>query len=170
MGLLVEDEEEWRVVPEFEDYLVSNLGRIMSIKHNKRYIISLSMGRGYWNVTFWMNNKSKLFGVHRIVAKAFIPNPENKREVNHIDGNKINNHVSNLEWNTSKENKQHAVKMQLVAYGSQKPSSKLKESDIPIIRKLHLIDKVSQNQIARDYKVSVFTIHSIFKGKTWRRS
>ena len=68
---------------------------------------------GYEQVSLRLNNKNKLVYIHRLVAETFIPNPENKPQVNHIDGNKQNNHVSNLEWCTSRENQLHAYKMGL---------------------------------------------------------
>jgi hypothetical protein len=70
----------------------------------------------YMTVDLWKNNKGKKFYVHRIVATAFIPNPENKPEVNHIDGNRQNNNVNNLEWCTRLENIQHAIKTGLRVY------------------------------------------------------
>lgn len=68
---------------------------------------------GYMNVSLYKNGKQKQYKVHRLIAQAFIPNPQNKEQVNHIDGNKTHNVVWNLEWCTCKENINHAIKIGL---------------------------------------------------------
>ena len=113
--------EEWKDIPEYEGYYqFSSLGRIKSLDREITNIngkVSLRKGKvkaqtidkgGYQRVNLYKNNIFKHCPVHRLVAKAFIPNPENKPEVNHIDGNKLNNCVDNLEWCTKSENQQHA--------------------------------------------------------------
>lgn len=94
--------------PEYE-IMVSEDGTIRSLKTGKIFKQVVNEF-GYINVSVPTGEKGKTFKrkVHRLVAQTFIPNPENKREVNHIDGDKTNNHVSNLEWVTSRENKAHA--------------------------------------------------------------
>ena len=108
--------EEWKDVVGFEGaYQVSNYGNLRSIDRismGKKYvgkIISKSQDRGGYTVDILsFNGVRKTVRRHRIVAEAFIPNPHNKPEVNHLDGNKSNNHVKNLEWATHRENTNHA--------------------------------------------------------------
>lgn len=120
--------EEWLPVGGYEGlYEVSNLGRVRSVERyifdhgleTERYVPStvLKPWRSshktkdhvyYQMVTLCRNGKIKRVGVHRLVAKAFIPNPLNKPQINHIDGNPQNNNVKNLEWVTNGENSQHA--------------------------------------------------------------
>lgn len=100
--------EEWRVIKDYEElYLVSNYGRIKSIKGSK-FLSTKSLSSGYPCVSL-CNKGQKTFRVHRLVAEAFLPNPEGLGVVNHQDGNKINNHVDNLEWCTTKYNNQHSI-------------------------------------------------------------
>lgn len=88
-------------------YTVNVLGEIYSVKSKKK--LSPCVNRfGYMNVCLYKNGKQKTEKVHRIVASAFIPNPLNKTQVNHIDGNKKNNCVWNLEWNYCSKNARHA--------------------------------------------------------------
>lgn len=97
-----------------ENYLVSDDGRVFSLISNRELKpYAKSRGYGYkrldYTVSITHNGKHRHPKISRMVAMAFIPNPLNKEQVNHIDGNPLNNHVSNLEWTTNKENQQHAV-------------------------------------------------------------
>lgn len=112
--------ERWKYIKGYEtSYQVSNYGRVKSLEK-----ISIINGRvyptkimrchintkKYLDVEICRNGKSHRYRIHRLVAQAFIPNPENKPQVNHIDGNKWNNKVYNLEWCNNSENQQHAFK------------------------------------------------------------
>ena len=106
--------ETWLNIEDFNgQYLASNLGRIKSLagvypSTRKEKILKQRNKKGYYNVILYKDKKGSTLRVHRIVATLFIPNLENKPEVNHKDGNGLNNEVSNLEWCTSKENKFHS--------------------------------------------------------------
>lgn len=110
--------EVWRNIPGFNDYYsISNFGRVRSNgkilkgKIYPRLIRSLGITHhGYLSVGLNMNSKSKGLLVHRLVAISFVRNPDNKPFINHIDGDKKNNHYSNLEWCTQSENVIHALK------------------------------------------------------------
>lgn len=117
--LALQDSEEWRDVKGYEGkYLVSNIGRVKALpfdgpgKRNKEVIRWFSTDRcGYHRLNLALKGKKQNFFVHRLVAVAFIPNPENKPFVNHIDGDKFNNHYSNLEWVSSQENNLHVCRV-----------------------------------------------------------
>lgn len=89
-------------------YVISSCGKVMRFKANKWSDVNGEINHGYNRVNLSLNGKAKKFRVHRLVAQAFIDNPLNKPFVNHIDGNKLNNHVSNLEWCTASENEHHS--------------------------------------------------------------
>ncbi len=97
--------EEWRDITDFPNYSVSHLGNVKNNKTNKA--LKATLKGGYYNIMLINNQFRKSFKVHRLVALDFIPNPENKSDVNHKDKNKLNNNIDNLEWMTRKENNQH---------------------------------------------------------------
>lgn len=102
-------EENWKDIEGYEGlYQVSNLGRVKRVTTG-RVLKGCKDKDGYLRVDLCKNGKHKTHKIHRIVAQAFIPNPEHKPEVNHIDENKTNNMVSNLEWSTRKENCNHGT-------------------------------------------------------------
>ena len=103
-------QEIWKPVAECNgEYYVSSWGRVKSLKFGKERILKYALYGGYPYVHLKLNKfKHKVISIHRLVAMYFLENPENKKTVNHKDGNKSNNHIDNLEWMTQKENVQHA--------------------------------------------------------------
>ena len=105
------ESEKYLPIEGFPDYLITSQGRVLSLKYGK--MIELKQHKnnwGYYYVTLSKNGKLYSKTVHRLVAQAFIPNPDNKPQVNHIDEDISNNHVSNLEWATARENLNHGTR------------------------------------------------------------
>lgn len=133
------EEEIWKDIPEYEGlYQVSNFGRVKGLKRevscrwnnnkklSEKHLKTLTYKVGYEYIYLSKNGIRVRYKVHRIVAKTFIPNPENKREVNHKNGIKSDNMVTNLEWVTSRENQLHAFKngLQVAKNGKEHHLSK----------------------------------------------
>lgn len=114
--------EEWRDIPGYEGYYqVSNFGDIRRLHRNCGTLMHQHDFKGYRRVEFRIKGERVKFRVHRLVAQAFIPNPENKPFVNHIDEDKSNNHVNNLEWVTEKENVNHGTALKRRSEKRKKP-------------------------------------------------
>lgn len=158
--------EIWIPISGYEDlYSVSNYARIKSNK----IIMKTSLSGRYEGVTL-SNGKEKFFNVHRLVAKAFIPNPLNKPFVNHINGDRKDNRVKNLEWVTESENTIHAFKTGLMKgqIGEINPRVKLTEKKVREIRFIHKTGILSVKEFCSIYKVKKSTIGAIVSYTNWK--
>ena len=118
--------EEWRPLVGYEGYyMVSNLGNVKSLNYRgtgkEKILKPQKTGDSYLQVHLYLDGKGKFYLVHRLVAQAFLPNPDNLPEVNHKDENPKNNNVDNLEWCTSKYNSNYGTRNQRVAEKISKP-------------------------------------------------
>lgn len=151
----------------FEDYLINVFGDIYSMKSNI-WLKQCNDKYSYLYINLCKKGKYKKFKVHRLVAETFIPNPDNKPQVNHKDGNKQNNHIDNLEWVTCSENHIHAYKIGLENHkGINHPQHKLTKNDVLTIRDLYL-NGMKQREIGKIYGIHQAHISNIVNIKTWK--
>lgn len=176
------ENEIWLPIKDFEGlYEISNLGRVKALKkkrsNGKEYeetIHKLTLSKwGYYKITLWKDNKRFYYLVHRLVACVFISNPENKPQVNHIDGIKSNNHIDNLEWCTQSENGFHAYKTGLSKpiLGANHHAVKINENIARNVKKLletRINNKPSLRQIAKDLGISRSCVREIHENKSWK--
>jgi len=152
-------------------YQVSNLGRVKSlVYYGEEIILKPHFDRdGYLRVGLTKNKKYGGYLIHRLVAYEFIPNPENKPQINHKKGIKHDNRVSELEWNTMKENFEHAKKNNLTLKGERNPKAKLTEKDVLKIREEYpKIGYGALSKLGRKYGVKHCTISDIITRKKWK--
>jgi len=160
--------EHFKKIKGYENYSVSNYGKIRNDKTG-RILKPGDNGRGYLFVNLCKNGICKHHKIHRLVANAFILNPENKPTVNHIDGCKINNYVENLEWCTNKENTQHAVDKGLKDdKGSKNGNSKLSEKEVLNIRRLYKTGDYTYPDLGKMFGVDQTVIGKIVNRKLWK--
>lgn len=162
--------EIWRDIEGYEGlYQISNLGRVKSFHDGKESIRVQMISRGYYRLILYDNNRYHNYAVHRLVAEAFIPNPENKPTVNHIDGNKKNNNVSNLEWATWAEQSQHMVRTGLChRKGKNAHCVKLTDEQVLEIRKKYKFRKYTTVMLGKEYNVVPATIGAIIRKSNWK--
>ena len=155
------------------NYEISNLGRLKNTKTNK-ILKSTTDSNGYLGITISLGsrNKIKRVRIHRLVAEAFIPNPNNLPQVNHIDGNKQNNKVDNLEWCDNRYNQLHAIDLGLKTFLKKEnnPRSKLTEQDVDFILKHYKPrdPNYGTRGLARKFNVHHETIRQVLNKETWK--
>jgi hypothetical protein len=161
--------EIWKDIEGFEGlYQISNLGNVKSLNYRrsgKENLLSpTKCGRDYFRVKLGANNERYM---HRLVAKHFIPNPENKPEVNHIDGDKSNNCVLNLEWCTPSENKQHAYDtgLKVASKGEKSGRAKLTNKQVGQILYLYKFEGFRQKDLAEMFQCTAKYISCITRGE-----
>lgn len=151
--------EVWKDIKDYEGlYQVSNYGNIKSLRRDKN-LKPAPNKRGYLIVSLSKNGKRSTIKIHQAVAKAFVENTKQYGEINHIDGEKFDNHYSNLEWTTRSKNMQHAV-----LYG--KRNTKLTGSDVRRI-KMGLMLGIRSIELAKMFGVCAMAIADIKSGKCW---
>ena len=146
-----QNKEIWKDIEGYEGlYQISNFGNVKSldntviysnrrIRKHKSKLLKFGICRGYCIVNLYKNKRSSSSKVHRLVAQAFIPNPENKPTVNHKDGNKQNNCVDNLEWATIKENNNHAYTI-----GLMENAKRVRANNMAVISKKYLTTRIQK--------------------------
>ena len=168
--------EKWKKVNGYEGiYEVSNLGRVKSLPRyvNSRYGLRLVSERilkpfvgQYPVVNLCKNSEPHKHYVHRLVVEAFLPNTENKPCVNHIDGVKENNSLSNLEWVTYSENAQHAMDNNLNRKGEEHHCAKLSWDKVRVIRDEYGTTKTA-TQLSKEYGVTFQAIKKVVNHISW---
>lgn len=170
--------ETWKDIPGYETlYQCSSYGRIKSMQRlenskrrkpiSEKILKPATTNDGYFRVCLW-NLKQSCQSVHRLVAITFIPNPENKKQVNHKNGIKTDNRVENLEWCTIYENLEHGYRTGLLDNRGEKCGRvKLTEEQVKEIRRKYVRIKYNTIMLAKEYGVTHQNIFDIIKRKSW---
>ena len=155
--------EIWSNVLGFPDYWVNKKGEVMG--RTGKLLKPATTKKGYLRLPFYTSDKVKAFAIHRLVADAFIPNPENKPQVNHINCDKKDNRVENLEWVTDEENRKHKLEnnLNVTAQGTKHVKSKINEE----IAKDIFLSKETDNYLSEKYDISKSLVNGIRTGRNW---
>jgi len=169
-------DEYWRdIFPNNSFYQISNYGRIKSYYINKKEgkVLKFSKIKGFKQVSLTINNIQRTYYVHKLVAEVWIPKPsKNHTYVTHLDGNLINNHISNLEWHTKESLREKHIEFTKKRHENPeyfKPikNSKLKVSDVMLLKSM-LKRGVVQAKIAKMFCISEMQVTRIKRGENWK--
>lgn len=161
------EREVWKDIEGYEGiYQVSSFGRVKSFKGGREKFLKVALKTNYVALCGEPTNAPKAYMVHRLVAIAFIPNPENKPEVNHKDFNRSNNNVNNLEWNTRRENLEHFYNSdrRLLTVGINSYHAKITESAVHHIRER----KMPVRKYGKLYGIHNATVSKIQLRQIWK--
>jgi 16S rRNA A1518/A1519 N6-dimethyltransferase RsmA/KsgA/DIM1 with predicted DNA glycosylase/AP lyase activity len=160
-------EEVWKGIDGYDDYQVSNLGNVRSLNYNHtgvaKNLVQTKHREGYYRLSLWADKKPKWFFVHRLVAQAFIPNPNDYPIINHKDEDKTNNNADNLEWCSQKYNLTYGTKVSYVA--RRKPIFKICKSTNKILERY-----CSAKQAGLENGICDTTIIRVANGEKKRKS
>lgn len=167
------EREVWKTVENFPYYKVSSLGRIKSCKFKIEKLLVGGIDKyGYKYNVLCHDGRRKTYKLHVIIMKTFVNNddPKNKTQINHIDGNKLNNRLDNLEYSTPGDNVRHARRLGLInsPKGEDHSNSKLTDDNVKEILKLLKSKKYTQKEIANEFNVSRRTVGFIKNNQTWK--
>lgn len=155
----------WTKIRDYDEYMVSDTGKVARQGHELAF---RPTPKGYLRVQLWKDKKGKDFYIHRLVANAFIPNPNNYPEVNHKDGDKTNNRPSNLEWCSHRGNMKHGYRTGLLNQTGEAHSGvKLSEEKVLQIRALFTTGLYTLRRLGQEYSVNEATIRAVLKRKIW---
>lgn len=179
------EDEVWKgVVYQGIDYSwrfeCSNKGRIRNTNNKHVYIPYIS-GSGYYQICTTINGIRKNIKIHKAIAESFLPNPNNLRDVNHKDGDKLNNNLENLEWLSHRDNTMHAIKVGLLIppislnprCGEECNLSKLTEEDVRYIRTNYIPRKKgnsrsNRNELSKMFQITPNNVYKIWKNELWK--
>jgi hypothetical protein len=164
------EETIWKPVVGWESlYEASNTGLIKSIRYKRHKILKPgTTPKGYLSVVLCNNKHRVTTTVHRLIALAFIPNPDNLPVVMHIDDKPNNNNSTNLKWGTNSENIADMVSKNRQAKGMGKPSNKLTSSQVKEIRTKYESKTTSYDKLAAEFQVCATTIRMIILKEKWK--
>lgn len=163
--------EKWRDIPGYDGmYQVSSHGRVRSWKRhqgkpgkraNPLTLKQTKSTPGYLKVNLWKKGVRKTGVIHRLVAELFIPNPENKEYINHLDGDKHNNHVDNIAWCTASENLIHAYEEGL------RPRGNMTKKKAKILKKKLMSNPEAIDDISKEFQITQIHAQNIIDEKVW---
>lgn len=162
--------EIWKPVLEASWYEVSSLQRVRRVVKSKNNLppglLKIFVSKtGYYVVNLIINGKRRTRKLHRLYAIAFMPNPNNYPQINHIDGNKLNNKKENLQWSNQKMNIHHAFRTGLICkvVGQRQSSTKLSDNSVVEI----FNSKLKKSELSKKYKISYSSVVAIKNGMSW---
>ena len=174
--------EIWKLIQGYEGlYEVSNIGRVKSFQKNNSnksktdftIINPFIQKKGYFRISLSKNSCRKKYLIHRLVAQAFIPNPNNLPQVNHKNNDKSNNKIENLEWMTNLDNTKHAWKngfknRDCYPRGEKHYLTKLNNEIVKEIKQNYIPYKFGPAKLSEKYKIKKGCIKNIIYGKSWK--